>query len=135
MSVDAIRRWLAHPLGNAFHQMETWLKGWTQPNSDSLLLGTAADLMRSRSEWIAENVFLRQQLIVLKRQNPRPRLTRGDRALLVLLASKVRGWKDGLLLVKPDTRLKWHRAGFRLLWRHKSKGKPGGHACHPKPSP
>jgi hypothetical protein len=71
---------------------------------------------------IAENAFLRQQVIVLKRQTSRPRLTQQDRRLLVLLASKVRGWKDALLLVKPDTLLKWHRAGFRLWWRHKSRG-------------
>ena len=41
-----------------------------------------------------------------------------------MLASIVRGWKDSLLLVKPDTLLKWHRAGFRLFWRQKSHGKP-----------
>jgi putative transposase len=103
-------------------QLEGHLKRWTQPNSDSLLLGTAGDLARSRDELIAENAFLRQQVIVLKRQQPYPRLTRRDRALLVLLASKVRGWKEALLLVKPDTLLKWHRAGFRLFWRHQSKG-------------
>jgi putative transposase len=73
---------------------------------------------------IAENAFLRQQVIAVKRQTPRPRLTARDRMLLVLLASKVRGWKDALLLVKPETLLKWHRAGFRLFWRQKSKGKP-----------
>jgi hypothetical protein len=111
-------------------QLEGWLKRWTQPTSDSLLLGTAGDLTRSRGELIAENAFLRQQVIVLKRQTPRPRLTQQDRRLLVLLASKVRGWKDALLLVKPDTLLKWHRAGFRLWWRHKC----GGHTRAPRVS-
>jgi putative transposase len=43
---------------------------------------------------------------------------------LVLLASKVRGWQDALMVVKPDTLKKWHREGFRLYWRRKSKGKP-----------
>jgi hypothetical protein len=51
-------------------------------------------------------------------------LTPQERGLLVLLASRVRGWKDALLVVKPGTLKKWHRAGFRLYWRHKSKGKP-----------
>jgi putative transposase len=50
-------------------------------------------------------------------------LTPKDRGLLVFLASKVRGWKDALLVVKPDTLRKWHREGFRIYWRHKSKGK------------
>jgi putative transposase len=118
-----IRRWLVHPFRHALHQVETWLNGCTQPNSNSLLLGTASDLTRSRSELIAENAFLRQQVIVLKRQTPRPRLIARDRALLVVLASKGQGWKDAWLLVKPETWLKWHRAGFRLFWRHKSKGK------------
>src|SRR5262245_10450869 len=112
MRFDTIRRWLARRFGHAVHQLETWLKGCTQPNSDSLLLGTAGDLARSRGELIAENAFLRQQVIVLKRQTPRPRLTARDRALLLLLGSKVRGWRDALLLIKPATLLKWHRAGF-----------------------
>ena len=43
--------------------------------------------------------------------------------MLVLLASWVGGWKDALLVVKPDTLKKWHREGFRLYWRHKSKSK------------
>jgi len=72
---------------------------------------------------IAENAFLRQQLIVLKRQTPRSSMTPRDRGLLVFLASKVRGWKDALLVVKPDTLKKWHREGFRIYWRGKSKGK------------
>ncbi|HVO70056.1 MAG TPA: hypothetical protein VMT24_08425, partial [Aggregatilineaceae bacterium] len=40
----------------------------------------------------------------------------------MLLASRVRDWKNTLLLVKPDTLLRWHRQGFRLFWRAKSKG-------------
>ncbi len=123
MNVAEIRSRLECLTGHILHQLEGYLKRWMQPNNDSLLLGTVGDLTRSRSELIAENAFPRQQGIVLKRQNARPRLTRRDRALLVLLASTVRGWKDALLLIKPDTLLKWHRAGFRLFWRHQSKGK------------
>ena len=123
MKADEIRRRVGRPFGYVLHQLEACLKRWTQPTSDSLLLGTARDLARSRGELIAENAFLRQQVIVLKRQSPRPKLRRRDRVLMVLLASKVRGWKGALLVVKPDTVLKWHRAGFRLFWRQKSKGK------------
>jgi putative transposase len=79
------------------------------------------DITRSKSELIAEKAFLRQQLIVLHRQTKRPILTPGDRALLVLLASRFRAWGGALMIVKPDTLLSWHRHGFRLFWRRKSK--------------
>jgi transposase InsO family protein len=42
--------------------------------------------------------------------------------LLVVLASRIPLWKQALLIVKPETLLKWHRQGFRLFWRHKSHG-------------
>ncbi len=71
----------------------------------------AADLKRSRSELVAENMFLRQQLIVLERQVKRPKLTQRDRQILVLLASRVRGWREALVVVKPDTLLGWQRSG------------------------
>jgi putative transposase len=123
MIVDRYRHRLGCLLGWALRQMEAGWQRWTQPGGDRLLIGTLADLTRSRRDLIAENAFLRQQLIVLKRQKPRPRLTRFDRTVLLLLAAKVRGWKDSLFLVKPDTLLNWHRAGFRLFWRQKSQGK------------
>ncbi len=94
---------------------------WVKPASSSQLLGTLADLTRSRSELVVENALLRQQLIVLRRQVKRPQLTNTDRTLLVLLAGKLRIWKNALLIVQPDTLLRWHRQGFRLFWRRKSK--------------
>jgi len=106
MIVELFRRQLGHLLDSVLSQLETVWKRWTQPNEDRLLLGTLTDLTRSRQELVAENAFLRQQVIVLKRHRPRPSLTSKDRMLLVLLAAKVRGWKDSLLLVKPDTLLK-----------------------------
>ncbi len=72
-----------------------------------------------------ENALLRQQLIVLRRQVKRPQLTPTDRALLVLLASKLRAWKSALFVVQPDTLLRWHRQGFRLFWKRKSR--PNSH--------
>lgn len=88
--------------------------------ANSPVLGTAADLARSKPELIAENAFLRQQLLVLARTTNRPRLSRADRVLLVLLASRVRAWRSALLIVQPATLLRWHRAGFRLFWRWRS---------------
>lgn len=88
--------------------------------TSSIVLGAATDLVRSKRELIAENALLRQQLIVLARSTKRPRITRPDRALLVLLASRVRSWRQALLLVRPATLLRWHRTGFRLVWRWRS---------------
>jgi len=61
-------------------------QAWTKPDTTSLLLGTLTDLSRSKSELVAENALLRQQLIILRRQVKRPACTRTDRLLLVLLA-------------------------------------------------
>jgi putative transposase len=96
---------------------------WSTPApSTSLVRGTTTDLLRSRSELVAENALLRQQLIILARTATRPRLTRADRPLLVLLASRVRAWRQALLIVRPETLLRWHREGFRLFWRWRSAG-------------
>jgi hypothetical protein len=105
-------------------QVETQVKAWTKPAPDRQITGVATDLFRSKKDLIAENAFLRQQVIVLKRQHTgRPPITPQDRRVLVALASKLRGWKDALHIVQPDTLVKWHRQGFRLYWRRKSQGK------------
>jgi putative transposase len=67
---------------------------WTKPLRTSLPLYTLTDLGRSKSELLAENALLRQQLIVLRRQVKRPTFTRADRILLVLLARLVRSWQQ-----------------------------------------
>ncbi len=98
---------------------EERFKRWTKPVT--LLEGASADLIRTKPELIAENALLRQQLIVLERQVKHPTFTPLDRGLLVVLASRLPHWKQALLIVKPDTLLKWHRRGFRLFWRHISQ--------------
>ena len=94
---------------------------WTTPLTSSLPLGTLADLARSKAELIAENALLRQQLIILKRQVKRPACTKRDRILLVLLARGVRAWKQTILIIQPETLLRWHRELFRLYWKRRSK--------------
>jgi len=94
---------------------------WTKPDTTSLLLGTLIDLSRSKSELVAEIALLRQQLIILRRQVKRPVCTKMDRMLLVLLARMVRTWKQALFLVQPETLLRWHRQGFKLDWKYKSR--------------
>ena len=94
---------------------------WTKPLRTSLPLATLADFGRSNSELIAENALLRQQLIILQRQVKRPACTNTDRMFLVLLAKLVRTWQQALVIVQPDTLLRWHRELFRLYWKRKSK--------------
>ena len=103
------------------HTLQHWFLSWIRPPKTSLLLGTVADLARGKSELVAENALLRHQLIILRRQITRPMLTKRDRIILVLLARTVRTWRQALLIVQPETLLRWHRQGFRLFWRYKSK--------------
>src|SRR5256886_6033976 len=108
-------------VGSPVKELRARFLQWTKPLTSSLPLETLADLGRSKSELVAENALLRQQLIVLKRQVKRPTFTRTDRILLVLLARVVRTWRQALLIVQPDTLLRWHRELFRLVWKRKSK--------------
>jgi len=94
---------------------------WSKPRVDSPLVGTIADLARSKPQLVAENLLLRQQLLVLNRAGKRPHCTHADRALVVALASKVRHWREALLIVRPETVLRWHRQGWRLCWKAKSR--------------
>src|SRR5436309_11985938 len=70
-----------------------WL--WRKPTGNNLYVpaATLIDLCSSKRELVLENALLRQQLIVLRRQVNRPQFTNADRALLVLLAGKLRIWK------------------------------------------
>ena len=81
-------------------------------------------LFRDRSQLALENLALRQQLAILRHQAPRPRLRRVDRAFWVTLARIWGDWRSALILVKPETILRWHRLGFRYFWRWKSRGRP-----------
>jgi putative transposase len=93
----------------------------TRPAVAPVAVGSLADLARSKSALVAENALLRQQLAVLRCSVKRPRCTSGDRALLVLLAGRVRAWRSALLLVQPDTLLRWHRQLFCGYWRRRSQ--------------
>ena len=103
------------------HGVKQRLRQCVRPDSDSLAVGAALDLTRSKSELVLENALLRQQLIVLQRQVKRPALTWRDRALLILIASKLPRRRSALMIVQPDTLLRWHREMFRRLWKRKSR--------------
>jgi hypothetical protein len=99
-------KYVQRKLGQVLQQSVIWFevqfKQWTQPSKTSQITSTLSDLTRSKSELIAENMFLRQQLIVQERQVTRPQLKPRDRQILVVLASRIRGWKPALVIVKPE---------------------------------
>src|SRR4029077_7289778 len=72
---------------------------------------------RSRQSLLLENLALRQQLAVLKRRHPRPKLSPLDKLFWALPCQFWSAWKQALMVVTPETVVRWHRAGFRLYWR------------------
>src|SRR6202049_3078583 len=89
------------------------------------VLAAVRVFVRSRSDTALEVLALRQQVAVLKRQRPRPTLTRLDRFFWTSLRQLWPRWSDVLLIVKPETVVRWHRAGFRLYWRSRSRQRGG----------
>jgi putative transposase len=73
---------------------------------------------------MVENALLCQQLGVLQRTVRRPCLKNRDRLLLVVLASRIRHWPAALLIIQPETVLRWHRELFRLVGKRQSKAQP-----------
>src|ERR1700751_5901375 len=91
------------------------------------LLASLASIFRSRAALQLENLALRHQIGVLQRSAAkRPKLTSGDRLLWICLSRLWRDWRSALAIVKPETVIAWHRAGFRLFWTWKvRRGQPG----------
>src|SRR6516164_8590034 len=92
----------------------------------SFVLAVLASPFRSKIRLEAENAALRHQLIVLQRKlRGRVRLTNHDRWFLVQLYR----WFPSILkvvrIIKPETLVRWHRAGFRCYWRWKSRRRGG----------
>lgn len=81
-----------------------------------LLPALSARFFRSRRDLLLENLALRQQLAVLTSRHPHPRLAVPDRLFWVGLSRFWSGWKRALLIVQPETVVRWHRAGFKLYW-------------------
>ncbi len=92
------------------------------------ILIALASAFKFHSQLALENVALRHQLEVLQRNAKRPRLKPADRALWALWALLARflpNWRRHLTIVQPDTVIRWHRAGWRLYWRWRSKSGHG----------
>jgi putative transposase len=90
-----------------------------------LVLGTVRVAFRGRRALVLENLMLRHQLAVALRPRRRPRLERRDRLFWLLLCRFTTEWRRHLVLVKPNTVVRWHRQGWRLFWRWQSRTRLG----------
>ena len=81
-----------------------------------LLRALAVDVFCSRRDLLLENLALRQQLTVLRRRHPQPRFAPSYSLFWVMLRRLWSGWKQALILVQPETVVRWHRAGFKVYW-------------------
>ena len=91
----------------------------------SLLIATLPALFRSRREQAVVELALRQQLATYTQERPRPRLTAADRAFWVSLRRFWPRWRSILVIVQPETVVRWHHKGFRMYWRLRSSPGPG----------
>jgi len=90
-------------------------------NFSRLCVGLLARSLRYRRRLLFENLELRQQLTVLKRKHPKPRLRAVDKLFWVLARYFWSAWKQSLIVVSPETVVRWHRTGFRMYWSMISK--------------
>jgi putative transposase len=88
------------------------------------LLWAILAALKPKALLVAENLCLRQQLLVLQRRQPRPYLKTVDRFFWVPASRWLGGWRNLLLVVKPQTVLKWHQRGWRLYWSWRSRMRP-----------
>src|ERR1700691_4929815 len=75
----------------------------------------------SRSQLAAENLFLRKQLALYQERRVKPRRPDPATRVALVLLSRLLDWRALLTVVQPDTLIRWHRQGWRLLWRRKSR--------------
>jgi putative transposase len=87
----------------------------------SAMLAYLSAFVISRHQLAMDTAALRQQLAVLKRRQLRPKLNQFDRLFWVILRRIWNNWSEALILVKPDTVVSWHRAGYRLFWTWRSR--------------
>jgi putative transposase len=115
----------------SFAKIPIFSKHWTSlftPDTVGLMIHALlafvsifASAFRHRQVLALENLALRQQLAVYQRRNPRPQLRPRDRLFWVWLSKVWSQWRSTLLIVKPETVLRWHREGFKLFWTRLSR--------------
>jgi putative transposase len=81
---------------------------------------------RDQSDLVLENLALRQQLSIYHHAMKRPRIRNRDRIFWLFFSKLCKDWRKALIVVKPDTVIRWHKKGFKLFWRFKSRryGRP-----------
>ena len=87
----------------------------------SALYQLLRSLLVPRLVLVTENLALSQQLLVLRRSTNRARLRHRDRLFWIALSQLWQNWRSILVIVKPETVIKWHRQGFKCYWRWKSR--------------
>src|SRR2546430_9262166 len=101
-----------------------------------LFLTLSVSPFKSKSRLEAENAALRHQLIVLQRRvRGRVQLTNGDRLFLVMLYRWFPSILKAITIIRPETLVRWHRAGFRRYWQWKSRSLGGRAGARAMPSP
>ena len=94
----------------------------------TLLLGALSALLSSRADLVTENLLLRHQLTVLTRPGrKRPPLRVPDKLLWIVARGPCPGWRRHLVLVRPETVVRWHRQAWRLFWRCDPAGQSAPH--------
>ena len=91
-----------------------------------LLISFLKSGLKNRTDLALENLALRQQLAILKRNRPHARLKKRDRFFWTCISLIWQRWRDSLIVVKPETVVGWHRRGFALYWTHISKRSRSG---------
>jgi putative transposase len=97
-----------------------------------LIWAVVRALFAKRTDLVAENLALRQQLIVLHRIAKRPRLKGKDRVFWLWLARSRSRWRGSLIVVKPASVVRWHGQGFKYYWAWKSRHEGGRPAMAPE---
>ncbi len=101
----------------------------------TILVSALRAVLRSRSDLVLENIALRQQVEALKRRRRRPQLDDADRAFWLAMRSAWRGWAARLILVQPDTVVRWHREGSYTSTPRSTRALPGSSSSCERHSP
>jgi len=89
------------------------------------LAGLVVLSLRRRRSVEAENLFLRRELALYQERGIKPRRIDATTRVSLALLSRLFDWREALVVVRPETLIRWHRAGWRLFWRIKSRpGRP-----------
>src|SRR5215467_5838263 len=113
-SASHIRTWVLAPVERLWSRL-------APRRQASEIAGVVVDMVRPRRELVLENAVLRHQVNVLRRGSKRPKLHFVDRLKLLLGAWWLPSWRRVIVLIQPETVLRWHRAGFRRFWRRRSR--------------